>query len=119
MEPSPTELQAMNSIQAVLDWVPLRGAAAEAALAELGLEPEDPPRALAVLARGVIDKAIEDARIGETVKVPLNPAQAGKVLTLWETSRLRCGLSASQAELRRQTEEEKHASPWLRRQLLL
>ena len=106
MEPSADELKAMTTIGAMLRWVPLKEPVASAVLEVFGLEEADPPRALAVLSREVVDKAIMDTRVGAQVQLPLTPVQQGKVVVLWETCRLKCGLAPSQEELRRRKEEE-------------
>ena len=105
MEPSPEQLSAFASISDVLDWVPFKGPAVDAVLEVLGLEREDPPRVLAVLNREVVLKAMDEAKVGEQVKVGLTPAQCGKVELLYDTCRLRCGLAATQDQKAKQKEE--------------
>ena len=110
MEPSADELKAMTTIGSIMQWVPLKEPAASAVLEVFGLEEADPPRALAVLSREVVDKAIMDTRVGAQVQLPLTPVQQGKVVVLWETCRLKCGLAPSQEELRRR-KEDRFAQP--------
>ena len=92
MDPTPAELQAMRTIEAVVAFVPMDAALAATFYAELGLEPAAPLRSLAAIEKEDLVEARSKMKLGD---VALNAAAKGKVVTAWPVSRSPCELKRS------------------------
>ena len=95
-EPSAGELRGMDTIEKVLNWVPINDLALRAAwLRDLGLNEGDPVRSLADIEKEDIERVRDALRIAET---GLNPAARGRVVKSWRVARLAAGADKTREE---------------------
>eukprot|EP00972_Heterocapsa_arctica_P114052 16440457-Heterocapsa_arctica.AAC.1 len=96
MEPSAEELRGMDTLSAVLDWVPLMGPLRAALLRGLGATEASLPRIVASIP---IDEY--DALLGMTLnEAPVTPAQMSQIRMTGATCRLAAGLVLSTEQQR-------------------
>ena len=105
MEPTPDELKSLSTIEDVAGWVPWRSSTLKPVLNGLGVEMADPPCIVAALAEGIVleaaGKYYDSTRPldqGAAGANKLTDADASRLKVLWDTSRLKCGLTKSQLE---------------------
>ena len=103
MDPTAAELEQINTLAEVAQWLGLAGATRTAVLRALG----DPTliRQVVLIPRSIYDAAINDARVqvpgaGDTpaIERPLSPVERGRAVGLRRIARLRIGLPAQEEE---------------------
>ena len=107
MEPAPEVLAAMETVGAVLAWVPMNEALRGTFCACLEIEEGDPIRSLAAIDKDDLLAARGNMKVAES---PLGPTAKGKVVTAWTVARIRTGLEKSAAQRAEDTQLVKAAA---------
>ena len=96
------ELSAITTVREAFDWVPWKGAAADAFMFHLGLDPNEPPRTYAAIAETMIDATFPQiGYLSEEQMVGLSPADMGKAKLAWQACRVKAKMekTASMVEV--------------------